>query len=367
MAVTPLMKTLRLKIAAEGPMRLSDYMAACLLDPQHGYYTTRDPLGAAGDFTTAPEISQMFGEMLGLALAQSWLDQGAPAPFTLAEAGPGRGTLMADILRATRGVPGFHDAAEVLLIEASPALRKAQQALLEGHAVRWIDTVDHLPEAPLWFVANEFFDALPIRQFQRQCGGWAERCVALAEGDDGTEALKPGLAPPRPETLLAGRMEDTKDGDIVELRPAANAIAATLGARIADHGGAALIVDYGGWRSVGDTFQALQGHRMVDPFATPGEADLTAHVDFEPIARAAAPAIAAPLVGQGLFLERLGITPRAQALADRMTGDALTSHIAAHRRLTHPEEMGTLFKVLALTPVGAAPIPGTEGPGPAPA
>jgi len=342
------------RIAADGPMSLADYMAECLLNPLHGYYTTRDPLGAGGDFTTAPEISQMFGELLGLSLAQAWLKQGAPAPFALAELGPGRGTLMADLLRATRGVAGFHAAARIHLLEASPALRARQRAALEGFAVTWIDRLDDLPDLPLFLVANEFFDALPIRQFLRDGAAWRERRVG-AEGD----RLMLGLAGPAPQAALAHRIEDTRDGDIVEICPAAPALAQRIGAQIEARGGAALIVDYGDWRSLGDTLQALRGHAPADPLEAPGEADLTAHVDFEAIA-AAVPCAHARLTPQGVVLERLGITARAQALARGLSGPALENHIAAHRRLTHPEEMGTLFKVLGLYPRRAAPPPGLE-------
>lgn len=355
MALTPLLEKLRRRIAAEGPMNLADFMQACLLDPDQGYYATRDPFGAGGDFITAPEISQMFGELIGLTLAQSWMDQGSPQTFTLAEAGPGRGTLMADILRATRSVPGFHDAMRIVLIEASPTLRSIQADKLAEFTPAWTDNFADLPKRPLWFVANEFFDALPIRQFQRRGEGWSERMIALAD-----PGLAMALSQPLPMPDLAHRLGDTVAGDIIEVCPAAEPIAQTIGARIAAHGGAALIVDYGGWHSLGDTFQALQAHEPVDPLAAPGEADLTAHVDFEPLARAAAPAVAAPLVTQGVFLERIGITDRARALAKRLSGAPLDSHIAAHRRLTHPEEMGSLFKILALTPPNAPALPGTD-------
>ena len=339
------------RIRSDGPMPLSDYMTACLLDPSDGYYATRDPFGAAGDFVTAPEISQMFGECLGLALAQAWLDQGSPAPVTLAEPGPGRGTLMADVLRATRGVPGFHAAARVHLVEASSFLRAAQAAVVPE--ATWHDTLDTLPEAPLFLVANEFFDALPIRQFQRDGDAWRERVVGLSEG-----RLALGLTDPAPLAALAHRLEDTKDGDIVEWCPAAIPAAQAIGGRIARHGGAALIVDYGDWTSLGDTFQAVRGHAPVDPFDAPGTADLTAHVDFAELARAAAPARHSRVTPQGVLLERLGITARAQALADRVEGAAREAVIAAHRRLTHPYEMGQHFKALGLFPDGAAPPPG---------
>ena len=339
------------RIARTGPLCVADYMAECLLHPEHGYYATRDPLGVAGDFITAPEVSQMFGELIGLWLAQVWMDQGAPAPFVLAELGPGRGTLMADALRATKAVPGFHEAARLHLVEASPVLRAAQTAALEGHDPRFLDSLVDLPEGPLFLVANEFFDALPIRQFQRgQGGAWHERMIG-AEG----ARLVWGLAPPAPVAALAHRDEVT-EGQIVETCAPAEAMAAEIGRRIAEHGGGALIVDYGGPESIGDTFQALRAHSPVDPLEAPGTADLTAHVAFGPIARAAAPARASALVPQGVFLERLGITARAQALARGLGGAALTAHVAAHRRLTHPDEMGHLFRVLALSPPGG-PLP----------
>ena len=354
-----LKRLLALRIRTDGPMSLADYMALCLGHPEHGYYTTRDPLGAAGDFTTAPEISQMFGEVLGLALAQAWMDQGRPAPFALAEAGPGRGTLMADVWRATAAVPGFHAAAGVHLVETSPALRARQadalaRAGVPEAAVTWHDSLSALPEAPLFLLANEFFDALPIRQMQRDTAGWRERVVGLRDGQ-----LTLGLSDPLEVPMLGYRLPDTAPGDIVEFSPAAQAAAAVIGARIAAHGGAALIVDYGDWRSRGDTFQAVARHARADPLADPGGSDLTAHVDFEALARAAAAAARTdPIVPQGVFLERLGISARAQALARRLTGTALQRHVAAHRRLTHPGEMGTLFKVLGLAPQGAPPLPG---------
>lgn len=351
--MTELAALLARRIAATGPITLAEYMAECLLHPTLGYYTTRDPLGAAGDFTTAPEISQMFGELLGLALAQHWLDTGSPAPFTLAELGPGRGTLMADVLRATRGVPGFHAAARLHLVEVSPTLRAAQAARLAGHAPVWRDRVEDLPEAPLYLLANEFFDALPIRQFRRAGQGWAETTVGL--GPDG--ALVLGLAPPAPLAALAHRLADTAPGDVVELCPAAGPAVAALAGRIARQGGLALILDYGGWHSRGDTFQALAAHQPVDPLAAPGTADLTAHVDFEALALAAGP-LAHGYSTQGALLTRLGIGPRAERLAQGLDGAALQNHLAAARRLTHPAEMGELFKALALFRPTDPPPPG---------
>jgi len=354
--MTALAERLAKRVSATGPMTIADYMAACLLDPQHGYYATRDPLGVAGDFVTAPEISQMFGECLGLALAQSWLDRGAPAPFALVELGPGRGTLMADVLRATARVPGFHPGLTLHLIEASPTLRMVQADRLTAADPVWHDDLSTLPDLPIFLLANEFFDTLPIRQFLRQGEGWRERMVGLVDGK-----LAFGLAEAAPVAALSHRLSDTDEGDLVETCAPAQAIAQEIGRRIDAEGGVALIVDYGGQGPTGDSLQAVRAHRKVDPLATPGEADLTAHVDFPAIAVAASPAIASRLTPQGVFLERLGITARAEALMRGLPpGDARASHIAAHRRLTHPDEMGSLFQALALFARGTPPPPGVD-------
>ena len=349
--MTPLARLLAERIRETGPITVADYMAECLLHPVHGYYTTRDPFGTAGDFTTAPEISQMFGELLGLALAQSWLDRGSPTPFTLAELGPGRGTLMADILRATRGVPGFHAAAQVVLVEASPVLRQKQQKTIsrgDGLGLRWIEAAGDLPEQPLFLVANEFFDALPIHQYQFVKGGWHERLIGLQDG-----ALAFGLAegPTLPGTMA---MRQHEEGMVIEENRIGRFMMRQVHHRLYHHGGVALVIDYGDWRSRGDTLQALRRHAFDDPLAHPGEADLTAHVDFEPLAENQHHFYTT----QGTFLTRLGIDARAERLAQSLTGERLESHRAAHRRLTHPEEMGSLFKVLAVTSAGAPPPPG---------
>jgi len=353
--MTPLAALIRQQIAAGGPISIAQYMELCLLHPEHGYYTRADPLGAAGDFTTAPEISQMFGELLGLCLAQAWLDQGRPAPFTLAEPGPGRGTLMADALRAAGRVRGFRAAARLVLVEASPALRARQAETLRDARPVWVDTLDTLPETPLFLLANEFFDALPIRQYIRGPEDWRERLVGLGES-----GLRFGLGPPERPPQLAARLADTQPGEVVELCPTAGAAAAAIARRIAAHGGAAVIVDYGGWHSRGDTFQAVARHAPTDPLSEPGAADLTAHVDFEALASAATAAGAAvsPMVPQGELLDRLGMPARAAALARGLSGDALAAHLAAAKRLTHPDEMGSLFKAIAIHPRGGPVPPG---------
>ena len=349
--MTPLADLLIRRITATGPITVAEYMAECLLHPKHGYYSTRDPFGAGGDFITAPEISQMFGELLGLCLAQTWLDQGSPARFTLAELGPGRGTCMADVLRATKRVPGFHAAAEVWLVEASATLRAVQAKTLAAHQPTWADSVAALPEQPLYLVANEFFDALPIDQFHRTATGWRQYLLGVTEG-----ALTLGLSDPMPcpDTRFA------KDGigTLVEICPSATPIAAHLGTLIRRFGGAAIIIDYGGWRSKGDTLQALRNHAAEDPFANPGQADLTAHVDFEALAVAFGPDMCSSLTDQGALLTRLGIHARAAHLMQKLNGAALENHVTATRRLTDPAEMGTLFKAMAIRPPHCPPLPG---------
>lgn len=340
--MTPLAERIAARIRAAGPMRLDDYMRTCLLDPDHGYYATRDPFGTAGDFVTAPEISQMFGELLGLALGQAWVDQGRPEGAVLAELGPGRGTLMADVRRVLDRALGWRP--QVMLVEASAHLRAVQAQRLG--AVTHLDKVNDLPQKPLFLLANEFFDALPIRQFQRVAEGWAERFVSLTPAG----GLSLALGPPRPLPWIAPQ------GELRETCEPALPIMAALASRIARHGGAAIVVDYGGWDGRGDTFQALSDHKPESPFANPGEADLTAHVDFAPLAaaaRAAGAAVARP-VTQGDLLTSLGIHARAARLAAAGDGGAG----AAVHRLTHPAEMGQLFKAMAVWPRGAPPPPG---------
>ncbi|WP_376874255.1 class I SAM-dependent methyltransferase [Albirhodobacter sp. R86504] len=350
------------RISTDGPLSIADYMTASLLHPEFGYYATRDPFGAAGDFTTAPEISQMFGELAGLCLAQAWMDRGGAAQgkMLLVEPGPGRGTLMADMLRVLAKVPNLTP--EVHLIEASAHLKAVQRATLSGVDVTWHDTVSSLPQGPVYMVANEFLDALPIRQFVREGEMWRERQVGVVEGK-----LAFGLAPPSFNTGLRHVEGITPQGGMVELCPAASGFASDIATRIAAAGGVAIFIDYGGWVSQGDTLQALRDHAPVDPLSDAGSADLTAHVDFERIAAAASHAGAqvSPLLTQGAWLRRLGIDHRAQALAAKLQGDARADHLAAHHRLTDSAEMGQLFKVLAIHATGTPPVPAFETPDPA--
>jgi SAM-dependent MidA family methyltransferase len=317
-------------------------MAQALYHPDHGYYTNAKPLGAAGDFTTAPEISQMFGELIGLSLAQCWLDQGAPTPFCLAELGPGSGQLMSDILRATKSVPNFHAAMRLHLCEVNPNLKSEQATRLPDPT--WVTDTTDLPDLPLFLIANEFFDCLPINQYVARDDGWDETIIAATDG-----ALTFAR---RPAGAVETELPDSPAGTIIELSPAANAIAQDIAASIAENGGCALIFDYGNTGG-GDTLQALQNHTKVDPLHDIGQSDLTAHVNFAALRDAITGVQTTGPEPQGAFLERLGITPRAQQLASSLTDDALETHIAAHRRLTHPDEMGQLFKAFAITPLGA--------------
>jgi SAM-dependent MidA family methyltransferase len=313
--VTPLERALRERISAEGPISVEAFMQAC----NEYYYATRDPLGARGDFTTAPEVSQMFGEMIGAVLADCWKRAGAPPEAIYVELGPGRGTLASDALRAMRS-SGF--VGEVHFVETSPVLRELQKVSVP-HA-RWHECIADLPARPLLLVANEFLDALPIRQHV----GAVERRIKVAVG---------GLAFDR-------------DGEIVETSPAREEAVGSIATCLAAKGGVALFIDYGHERSApGDTLQAVRGHRFSPVLADPGEQDLTSHVDFEAIANAARDAggSVTPLVAQGEWLIRLGIEARAQALA-RANPHRSQEVQSALERLTAPGQMGQLFKLLAI-------------------
>ncbi|MGO8915961.1 MAG: class I SAM-dependent methyltransferase [Stellaceae bacterium] len=338
------------RIRATGPLTVADFMTEALLHPRLGYYTTRDPLGARGDFTTAPEISQIFGELIGLWCADAWEKMGRPARVILAELGPGRGTLMADALRALKRAPDFRRALRLHLVEASPVLRAAQRAALAAADPTWHDSLASLPDGPVILLANEFLDALPIRQVLRGERSWHERLVTL-DADGETLAFAVDAAPSAAAALVPPRLRDAPPGSLCELRPAALSLAAGLGARLARQGGIALFIDYGYWPSAcGDTLQALARHRRHGVLADPGAADLTAHVDFAALATAAraAGARAWGPVPQGGFLAALGLAERAAALIARASQEQVAAIESGCRRLIDPAEMGTLFKVLAL-------------------
>ncbi len=365
---SPLLPLLTRRIALSGPISIASFMAEALGHPEHGYYITRDPLGSAGDFTTAPEISQMFGEMVGVWLADCWLRLGSPDPVTLVELGPGRGTLMADALRATRRVPGFHAALRLALVETSPALRARQAAILGGYAPQWHDSLADVPAGPMLLVANEFFDALPIRQFVRSPRGWAERKVGLDGGGNLCFMLEPAPVAAALHPVFADPR--IPSGAVAELCPAGIAAAREIGQRLATAPGAALLIDYGyAGPAIGDTLQALQAHQMVPVLDDPGLADLTAHVDFTALAQAAQQLGAESHPGpghaldQGDLLRALGIEARAAALCRHATAQQATDIAAALARLTEPGQMGRLFKTIALTspgfglPAGFTPRP----------
>ena len=348
---------LRQRLRESGPLPVSDYMGHAV----SVYYALRDPFGRKGDFTTAPEISQMFGELVGLWAAVVWQSLGSPERFVLAELGPGRGTLMRDALRAAAKLPGFVEAAEVHLVETSPALRKRQRKTLGDGVAGWHDSPEDLPDGPLILIANEFFDALPVRQYIRRGERWHERLVTLA-GDGQSLAFVEEDAPAHSSLLPDGVRQTAAEGAIAEIRPEAGRIAAALGRRLADQGGAALVIDYGHATSApGDTLQAVKDHAFHPVLDTPGEADITAHVDFQALAEAAGgsgAAVHGPLP-QGTWLRRLGVEARAAALA-RAAPDQRETVEAALARLIQPDAMGTLFKVLALTTPGLPTPPGFE-------
>ena len=358
--MTALLDELKRMIALEGPISVERYMALCLGHPVHGYYATRDPFGASGDFTTAPEIGQMFGELIGLWAAEVWRIMGAPRPVRLIELGPGRGTLMSDLLRAVRLVPGFRDAADVHLIETSPVLRARQRETLSAGdgPIAWHPRLSEVPPGPAIVIANEFLDALPVRQFVRTERGWHERLVGLDDGN-----LVYGLAAEPNARLTAGG----KAGDILEWPGAALDLTQDIAKRIVAQGGAALLIDYGySGPAFGDTLQAVKRHAFTDPLGEPGEADLTVHVDFARIAATARDcgAVAHGPIPQGDFLRSLGIEARASALQARATGAQTAEIESALHRLTSgaPNAMGSLFKVLAIIHPELNLVPGFPSP-----
>jgi NADH dehydrogenase [ubiquinone] 1 alpha subcomplex assembly factor 7 len=360
--MTPLEAEIRATIETKGPMSVAEYMELCLSHPRHGYYMTRDPFGARGDFVTAPEISQMFGELIGLWAAAVWQLMPPRDAINLVELGPGRGTLMADVLRAASVVPGFHAAIRVHLVETSPILRQRQEQALSGCGVpvHWHDHVMDLPWAPLIIIANEFFDAVPVHQAVKVAGGWHQRRVAL-DGDHLVFALHPELMWRLDEALPPG-MRAAPIGAVFEWRR--DWLMRHVGRLAASHG-TALVIDYGHVESgIGDTLQAVSRHGFADPLEAPGEADLTAHVDFRALREAAAgegARVYGPLT-QGEFLHRLGIEERARKLKAGGATKQAEEIDAALARLTAagPTGMGELFKVMAFAHPRLATLPGFE-------
>lgn len=324
-------------ILENGPMDVGTFMNLAV----GHYYSTRDPFGAQGDFTTAPEISQMFGEMIGVFLADAWIKMGSPAPVLLAEAGPGRGTLMADIMRATKNIPGFHDAAKIHFIEMSPVLKEKQKSTL-GQGATWHESIHTLPDGPVLFVANEFLDALPIRQLQYVDGQWHERVIGL----DGDAFVFGVGAPCKGPVVVPG------DNDVFEIAPAREQFVIDIAARLKSGKGVALFIDYGhDHTACGDTLQAVRGHKYVDVLSDVGESDLTSHVDFETLKNAGSRCVVYGPVGQGDFLKAMGIELRALRLGKREDCN----------RLVADDQMGTLFRVMALCDDPDIKLVGFEG------
>jgi SAM-dependent MidA family methyltransferase len=360
---TPLDAEIRRLIGIAGPMPIAEYMRLCLTHPQHGYYVNRDPLGSGGDFVTSPEISQMFGELIGLWMGSVWQQMGAPENVRIIELGPGRGTLMHDALRVAKIVKGFRDALVVHLVEVSPALQQVQQRMLEDldAAVLWHSAIEDVPPGPSIIVANEFIDALPVHQAVKQGGGWHERVIEIAP--DGQFVI--GAAPealPHFEAAMPRGLRRAPEGAIFEWR--SDGIALELGRRTRQEG-AALIIDYGHAQfGLGDTLQAIAGHSFTDPLRAPGKADLTAHVDFEALSQCAesmGARIHGPIRQRDLFL-RLGITQRAAGLKANAPPDkAAEIDIALARLIAEGARgMGELFKAIGIADRQLGPLPGFE-------
>jgi NADH dehydrogenase [ubiquinone] 1 alpha subcomplex assembly factor 7 len=342
-------------LAGRGPISVAEFMDWCLTGREEAYYRQADPIGRSGDFITAPEISQIFGELAGLWAGAVWLSMGQPRPVMLVELGPGRGTLMKDALRALRVVPGFPDAAQMHLVERSERLRQVQKDALAGFSPAWHDDLDSVPDGPAIILANEFFDALPVSQYIFGADGWRERVVSLDDSGN------PHFAAGAPVSLSPIAAEE---GAILEMRPSAMPFIRALGCCGQNAPMAALIIDYGYDRDTpGDTLQAVSSHGYADPLANPGEADLSAHVNFAELGRmAAASGLTAwgPLP-QGEFLLALGLEARLQKLLGAAAPEQRTSLVLGARRLTDPYQMGALFKAVALTSAGLpAPPPFTS-------
>jgi NADH dehydrogenase [ubiquinone] 1 alpha subcomplex assembly factor 7 len=360
----PLEAEIRRRIAAAGPMPVAEYMTLCLTDPGHGYYTTRDPFGARGDFITAPEVSQMFGEMIGLWMAAVWKQMGSPDGLQVIELGPGRGTMMSDALRAAKVMPAFLEAAAIHLVEISPALVAQQERTLRHLTIplKWHRSLADVPKGPTIIVANEFFDALPVSQAVRTEQGWHERLIEIDSAGNlrFTIATEPF---PHFDRLLPLTLRNAHVGAIFEWR--IDTVIMEMGRRLARDSGAALVIDYGHAESAtGDTFQAVGQHAYANPLSAPGSIDLTAHVDFEALVRAieAMGAVGYGPITQSQFLRHLGILTRAAALKAKAAHGAATAIDAALIRLISEGEagMGALFKAAAFVHPSLGVPPGFE-------
>ena len=361
---TPLEIEIRRRIAAAGPMPVGEYMALCLTDRAHGYYTTRDPLGSQGDFVTAPEISQMFGELIGLWMGAVWRQMGSPENLRLIELGPGRGTMMRDALRAAGVMPAFRNAAVLHLVEINPVLKTQQEQTLEQLTIPvfWHPALDEVPRGAAIIVANEFFDALPVNQAVKTARGWHERQVEI--NADGKLAFTTAADPiPLFDKLVPAAVREAPEQSIFEWRN--DLMAMQVGKRITANGGAALVIDYGHAQSAaGETLQAVGSHAFADPLSAPGTIDLTAHVDFQALARAVE-AMGAKGFGpieQSQFLRNLGIETRAASLKAKAPSHVATEIDFAVARLIGRSSisMGMLFKAAAFVHPKLGAPPGFE-------
>jgi len=351
--MTALADKLKSIIELQGPMSVSDFMGHCLSDPEHGYYMVRDPFGAKGDFVTAPEVSQLFGELLGAWCVAMWAQIGSPSAINLVEIGPGRGTLAADLIRTAALRGAYRDALNVHLVETSPRLRDQQEKKLAtfDQDVTWHERLDQVPGGPMILIANELFDALPIHQFQYRQGHWLERIVGL---QDGELVFGTGGREDVANQVMTSEAHPPEEA-IVERCPVGEALATQIGDRIMADGGAALLIDYGYVKpGFGDTLQALRDHAPADILATPGEADLTAHVNFHALKGAASQsgALVQGPVDQGDFLLDLGLLERAGQLGNGKSSAIQDQLHDAVERLAAPAQMGQLFKVMAVTQPG---------------
>jgi NADH dehydrogenase [ubiquinone] 1 alpha subcomplex assembly factor 7 len=357
-----LAERLAARIVRAGPITVADYMAAALTDPDYGYYRRADPLGAAGDFTTAPEISQLFGELIGAWLADCWIQMGRPPGVKLVELGPGRGTLMADALRVGRQVPEWLAAIDLHLVEINPALQRLQDTALSPYRPSWHDSLATVPDGPILLVANEFFDAMPVRQLVFWDGSWRERLVDWTAQTGFRFAISPA---PSTLALLVPAWIVGEQGSLYEVSPTAIAMAADVARRVASLGGAALVIDYGRLDSaLGESLQAVKAHKMVQVLDAPGTADLSTHVDFGGMKRIALEAGAKPAgpVPQRAFLLELGIYARVDRLKRGASAEVAGLLDQAVGRLTGADAMGGLFKAMAITspeiaPAGFGPEP----------
>ena len=367
--MSDLLEIIKKEISTGGPITVSRYMELALAHPEFGYYMKQDPFGEGGDFITAPEISQMFGELIGIWAAVVWQGMGSPKKINLVELGPGRGTLMADCTRAASTLEEFEEAIRIYFVETSPALREIQKKSLLSPDMRmpaWRDNFNDVEDGPLIVIANEFFDALPIDQYEKSDNGWHVRCI---DWDNDAGALKFTLgnmldeAKPDTKSIVPPDLRAAPPGAIFEHCSMAENIISSISERIKKFGGAALIIDYGHIeRGIGDTLQALKNHSYFDPLLSPGEADITTHVDFSLLADAAE-GVGVNVFGpvpQGAFLSRLGLRQRADRLMLGASKEQIEEIESTHARLVETEQMGTLFKVIAISSEGLGVPPWAE-------